>query len=267
MKKIRFYFVAFSIISILSFQSCTNNENGSDTVRVQLILVDAPGDYEEVNIDLVDILVNSQEDEGGWTSLDNVNPGIYNLIELTGGAEALLADVELPSGYLNQIRLILGENNTLKIEGEDELIPLKTPSAQQSGLKLNLHTELTEGITYTFILDWDAEKSVVKAGNSGNYNLKPTIRVTTEAASGAIKGMIVPDSVQTVVKAFIPLQMDTLTTLTNEGVYFIHGVPPGVYKLLLEPHDLSVYKDSVIESVVVTLGVVADAGITELEEK
>ena len=26
------------------------------------------------------------------------------------------------------------------------------------------------------------QKSVIKAGNSGNYNLKPTIRATTEAA-------------------------------------------------------------------------------------
>ena len=45
-------------------------------------------------------------------------------------------------------------------------------------------------------MDWDVQKSIVKAGNSGNYNLKPVIRVTAEANSGTISGRIA-DSTET----------------------------------------------------------------------
>ena len=65
---------------------------------------------------------------------------------------------------------------------------LTTPSAQHSGLKLNVHAELTEGITYKILLDFDAARSIVKTG-SGAYNLKPVIRTITEATSGLSKAM------------------------------------------------------------------------------
>ncbi len=190
------FFVVLFIVSVLSFQSCDTDDSNNGTARLQLILVDAPGDFKSVNIDLIDILVNTQEDEEGWKSLENVNTGIYDLIELTGGTEALLADVELPSGYINQIRLLLGNQNSVVFEDDDEdetndvEIALKTPSAQQSGLKLNLHADLIAGVTYIFILDCDASESVVEAGNSGNYNLKPVIRVSAEATSDAIHGRV-----------------------------------------------------------------------------
>ena len=97
-------------------------------------------------------------------------------MKLTGGLEAILADVELPAGNISQIRLILGENNSLTINGQTQNLTI--PSGSQSGLKLNVNIELVEGITYKILLDFEAAKSVVEAGNSGIYNLKPVIRVS-----------------------------------------------------------------------------------------
>jgi gamma-glutamylcysteine synthetase len=79
------------------------------------------------------------DDENGWQSIADIDQ-IVDLLELTGGESILLVDdFELPSGMLNQIRLVLGEENTIVIEGEEEPIPLKTQSAQQSGLKLKMN--------------------------------------------------------------------------------------------------------------------------------
>ncbi|MDH3381993.1 MAG: DUF4382 domain-containing protein, partial [Flavobacteriaceae bacterium] len=185
MKKQHLIQMVLVFIAIFFLKSCSD-ETTNQMARVQFILVDAPGDYEEVNIDLKDVLINRTDENSGWESVGNVQAGVYNLLDYTGGFEALIADVELPAGQINQIRLLLGDNNSIKLEGSDGLLKLDTPSAQQSGLKLKVNAEILGGVLYTFILDFDADKSVVKAGNSGKYNLKPVIRVTTEALSGAI---------------------------------------------------------------------------------
>ena len=175
--------LVIGLIAILGFLSCSDdNDKLNNTSRVQLKLVDSPGDYEEVNVEIIDVLYNSNEDEEGWTSItpDGFTPIIVDLTELIGGNDLLLSDVIIPLGMLQQIRLVLGNNNTLVIEGETSPIDLDTPSAQQSGLKLKLCTELEPGYSYTFILDWDVQKSIVKAGNSGKYILKPVIRVNAD---------------------------------------------------------------------------------------
>ena len=58
-----------------------------------------------------------------------------------------------------------------------EKIALKTPSGQESGLKVQVHQEVTGGILYRLTLDFDAGRSIVKAGNSGKYLLKPVLRI------------------------------------------------------------------------------------------
>ncbi len=164
--------IGIAIISIVFVQSCSdNNENLEDTARVQLKLVDAPGDYLEVNIEIIDIQYNSSDDEEGWLSFtpESGYPINVDLTELIAGNSLLLTDQIMPTGLLKQVRLVLSNNNTLNVEGEEGLIPLSTPSAQQSGLKLKLDTELEAGFSYTFILDWNVQESIVKAGNSGIY--------------------------------------------------------------------------------------------------
>ena len=269
--------VAASLVAILGFLSCSDdNENTGTTSRVQLKLVDAPGDYEEVNVEILDVLYNSTEDEEGWTSItpDDFKPIIVDLTKLVAGNELLLTDVLIPSGMLQQIRLVLGENNTLVIEGEEDPIDLDTPSAQQSGLKLKINTELEPGYSYTFILDWDVQKSIVKAGNSGKYNLKPVIRVNAEVNSGSIMGKVVgkpivsdgtdgtvplPDaqvSVYTIDEVYI-----TGTTTNNNGDFIVQGLDAGDYKIKIEHNN---YIDYESETINVIAGETKDAGTIEL---
>ena len=190
--------ICFAIFSLASIQSCSESispteelSSESQTSRVRLVLVDAPGDYMEVNVEIVDIQYNSSEDDGGWKSFDREYPINVDLTELIADNTLLLSDEIIPSGMLKQIRLVLSDNNNIVIEGEPEPIDLDTPSAQQSGLKLKLDTELEPGFSYTFILDWDVDKSIVKAGNSGKYNLKPVINVIAEVNSGTVKGNVI----------------------------------------------------------------------------
>ena len=262
--------IVLAVISLIFNYSCSNNK-AEDTARVQLKLVDAPGDYLEVNVEIIDIQYNTGE-EGGWMSFSGEDQDSINvdLTELIAGNSLVLADELIPAGMLKQVRLVLSENNTLKIEGEEDLIPLNTPSAQQSGLKLNLNEELEGGFSYTFILDWIVQESIVKAGNSGNYNLKPVIKVTAEVNSGSVSGNVVEliEETQTPM-ADITVKVYTLSddfvtdTQTNaDGDFLIQGLESGNYILKIEQEGYLAYTS---ESINVTVGAIEFAGIIELQ--
>lgn len=217
------------------FYACTKNEVSTENkAHLQVYLTDLPGNYDEVNIDVKDVMINYGSDTGsGWKSLPGVKAGSYDILELTNGNDALLADAAIETGNIKQIRLILGENNYVVVDGNR--VNLKTPSAQQSGLKIKLNQDVNEGITYKILLDFDASRSIVKTGNGG-YNLKPVIRATLEAVGGTIRGFVTPDTLTTSVYAI--QGSDTVAgTTTSNGGYQLRGVNAGSYNLSFVPSD------------------------------
>lgn len=265
--------LGIALITLASVQSCDNNDD--KTARVQLKLIDAPGDYLEVNVEIIDIQYNTTDGEEGWQSFTPVNgyPINVDLTELIAGNSLLLSDQLIPAGMLKQIRLVLSENNTLVIEGENseagEPIHLDTPSALQSGLKLNLDTELEGGFSYTFILDWNIQESVVEAGNSDMYNLKPVIKVNAEVNSGSISGNIVETVEEALVamenvsvKVYTTADVLVTETLTDVNGYFLlQGLGAGDYKLKITQEGYQEYESEVIE---VSIGNIQEAGTIEL---
>lgn len=261
MKRIRLNSLIIGLFTILglSLFSCSEDSKNS---RLEIRLTDAPGDYEEVNIDIQEVKVHVDEGEqnSGWKSLD-VNAGVYNLLELTNGIDTLLGSIELPAGRISQVRLVLGNNNSIKVDGQ--MHELKTPSGQQSGLKVNVHATLLEGITYTVLLDFDVARSVVKAGASGNYNLKPVIRAITEATSGAIIGTVSNPAATPAVYAIVGTDTVGTSFANEEGKFMIKGLAAGTYTISFSPAEGFVISD--IEGVLVTNGVVTDLGVVLVE--
>ena len=272
--------LAIAMLMSLGFQSCNDDKDGN-TAKVQLKLIDAPGDYEEVNIEIIDIQYNSSEDDEGWTSFepDGGYPINIDLTELIAGNSLLLTDEIIPSGMLKQIRLVLSDNNTIVIEGVEGPVHLSTPSAQQSGLKLKLNEELEPGFSYTFILDWDVQRSIVKAGNSGKYNLKPVIRVNTEVNSGSIEGLVTgevpgddidgPVELEGIIvrvynaEAIEGDEYEAVTSTDVNGAFLFQGLGAGDYKIKIEHTDYIDYESE--EIINVSAGAVSNAGTIELQ--
>src|SRR5206468_51295 len=121
---------------------------------------------------------------GGKTATMNVNKGVYNLLAFSNGIDTLIATGTMEVTTVEQVRLILGTNNSVVVNGTS--YPLATPSADQSGLKLQVHQTLQAGVQYNLLLDFDANTSIVSEGN-GSYKLKPVIRTIDMAISGSIK--------------------------------------------------------------------------------
>ena len=242
---------------------CQSDEEVSGNARLAVRLTDAPGPYEAVNVDIREVMVHTAADadekDGGWVSLNVMNDGVYNLLDFSNGVDTLLAEgTELPTGKVSQIRLVLGDNNSVVVDGETQ--PLKTPSAQQSGLKLKVNADLTPGITYEVLLDFDAARSVVKAGNSGKYNLKPVIRTIVEAQSGAIAGQVMTDGPLPAV--FATNGVDTLGAIPqSDGMFLIRGAAPGTYEVTFNSPQATVVRTDVA----VQLGEVSQLGTIEVQ--
>ncbi len=247
-------FIAASTVLFLSACSREDkNGQNSNKARLQIALTDDPGDYEAVFIDVQDITINySNDPNSGWQSLPNVARGQYDLLKLVNDDDTILADAELEPGRIQQIRLILGTENFVQIDGN--LIKLTTPSAQQSGLKLNIQQDVEAGLLYKLTMDFDVAKSIVETG-SGKYMLKPVIRTVLEAAGGTIQGNVKPFTFQSAVLVFRgpnDTVASTYSSLVNGG-YRVRGLAAGTYSLHFIPTD-PLYRDTVIPVVNVTNG-------------
>jgi hypothetical protein len=249
-------------LTLLGFTSCNKDKDGVGTATLHVRLTDAPGDYEAVYIDVQGVEINvteTSDDKSGWVKLKNIQLGIYDLLKLTNGVDALIASDVIPAGKISQMRLILGQKNSVKIDGK--IHGLQTPSALQSGLKLKVNTTLQEGIIYTMLLDFDASRSIVSAGSSGNFNLKPVIRTVLEAKSGAIKGIVMPYQHSAV---YAIAGNDTVGTYTNtDGAFLLKGLAAGSYRVVLQPGSDS--STETIENVNVTIGTVTNVGTVTIE--
>lgn len=246
---------AFLAISAFLLGSCSrekknaaDNSGNPNKARLQVALTDDPGDYQAVFIDVREIKINMTSDTAnGWQTLQNVQAGQYDLLKLVNDDDTILADVDLVPGRVHQIRLVLGPDNFVKID--NQLIRLETPSAQQSGLKLNIQQDVQAGLLYKLTMDFDVAKSIVKTGN-GKYMLKPTIRTVLEAAGGVLQGHVNPYSFQTAVLVFRgpnDTVASTYSSLVNGG-YRVRGLSTGTYSLHFLPSD-PLYRDTVISGI------------------
>jgi hypothetical protein len=181
---------------------------GGNIGTLSLGLTDGPppkNSYDAIYVTIKEIKVNHEDN--GWVTLNGPDlnlPQTFNLLELVNGVIADLGAVELESGHYNQMRLMLGEEpddalnilgeqheyaNYLILKGDDEQIPLKVPSGYQTGIKLVKGFDIEHKGSTELVLDFDALKSIVKAGKSGKWLLKPTIKVI-ESRTYSVEGYV-----------------------------------------------------------------------------
>jgi hypothetical protein len=163
------------------------------------------------------------------------------LLALTNGVLAELGQTQLPAGKYTQLRLVLAANDTAHpfansvIPTGGREVALTTPSAQQSGIKANVNIDVAANQLADFVIDFDACKSVVKAGNSGKYLLKPVITVVPHFVSGvaglvdkSLLGPFTGISLQSTDGAVVKS-----TVADSNGAFLLQPVAPGSYNLVI----------------------------------
>jgi hypothetical protein len=203
-----FFLLCITLVSCSGGGSGTVGSSGNSGIdggnigTLSLGLTDGPpprDTYEAIYVTIQEIRVNHEDK--GWETLSGPDlnlPQTFNLLELVNGMIADLGAVELEAGHYNQMRLMLGTEpvgeqhdypNYLILKGDDRQIPLKVPSGYQTGIKLVQGFDIVYKGSTELLLDFDALKSIVKAGNSGKYLLKPTIKVI-ESLTYSVEGYV-----------------------------------------------------------------------------
>jgi hypothetical protein len=178
-----------------------------------------------VTIDRVEVhLGEDGDDPNGWETVAEPKT-TYNLLELVNGVLAQLGLSDLEAGLYTQIRLIIGTEpdgeanildelhpfaNYIILAETDEIHELFVPSGIQTGIKLVEEFLINEGETTELILDFDASRSVVKAGMSGLWLLKPTIKVLHAGEVSSIEGYVVDEDENPLPGALVSAQASDL---------------------------------------------------------
>ena len=245
-------------LMVLLLPSCskdTNNNSSKDKAHITVRMTDAPANYDAIMVDVVGLEIIGSNNAAVTL---NATAGVYNLLDLSNGVSTLVATGDMEAGTVSQIRLILGPNNTVTVGGV--VYPLSTPSAMQSGLKLQLNQTFEPGVAYNILLDFDASQSILMQGN-GTYQLKPVIRTIDTAIGGSIKGSITPiGAIATVTVTSNGISYSSVTNAS--GAFMIAGLPAGTYDITVTP-ELPLLPFTVIGKVVV-IGASTNIGIVVL---
>lgn len=228
---------------------------GSALGTMRLSMTDAPAcgfDAVHITVDRVRVhqSAGAVDADAGWSEVVLLDPATgkpqpkrIDLLTLSNGVLEPLGQTDLPAGKYTQMRLVLAPNtaadplaNAVTPTGGAETV-LTTPSAQQSGLKLNVNIDIPVGKVADFALDFDACKSVVKRGNSGEYNLKPVIAVTPIVSDAGLRvigyvdpAIAVGSTVVSVQQAGVPVKA---TAPDATGQFVLYPVPAGTYDLVV----------------------------------
>lgn len=273
------------LIASLAF-SCSdlssNVESGTvdGKAHMKVNLTDAPGDYQQVNIDVQGLRIHytpaesdtaesdttENNEDGEWIDLP-VEPMNVNLLELTNGVDTLLAEADLDPGHYKELRLILGPDNTVMVDSTIQ--DLKVPSGQQSGYKIKFRTDLEAGEEIEVTVDFDAGRSVHKAGNSGMYILKPVLKAFVEDGDevevGSITGTVDPAGASPNIFAIMGDDTSATTQTDEDGSFLLQGLEDGQYDISIEPTNEQ-YADTTISDVMVEEDEQTDLGTITLEE-
>jgi hypothetical protein len=289
MKRINVLIVLSVAVPMLMLVGCKKKEAQSSSVR--FMLTDAPGEFDEVNVDIEAIEVHTEAD--GWVTL-NSNLGVVNLLDYMNGQTTLITEGEITAGKITEARLVLGTENSVVVDGVT--YQLSSPSALQTGLHVTLNNQLQAGGDYEFTIDFDAAQSIaISAG--GSYILKPTLRLIADGSTfidaggsgsinvggggtggvsvdgggavvnGDVTGTISGSVSSTTGLAFVyatDAQGNVTSTMTGlSGNFTLQAIQSGSYTITIDP-VLPMISSKVMSSVSVSAGQTIDLGLVTL---
>ncbi len=257
-------FLLFSFIICFLLSACSGGGGGGDssssTGTLQVGLTDAAtSEYQAVYISVREVQVH--RDGGDWQTISTPNKTI-NLLDLVNGVREALAIVTLPAGHYTQMRLVLmnkpdDDINILHVKHPyanyfidplDNPTELKVPSAFESGLKIVKGFDISPNQTTELVLDFDVSKSIVMAGSSGNWLLKPTIKMLLSTEWSIVDGSVMSGGLP-VVGALVSAQVYNPAAADPKDRVIVESATitddRGLYKIFLAPgtYNLVCYKD------------------------
>jgi len=176
MRKILAAVLAITLLAVL-LPSCTV-EVAQAQPNFRLLVSDEPNDISDfysVNVTVTEIgILNADTNE--WTSFKDLNQ-TFNLVNLKGDNATAIWDGRINSGnytkvfiYVDNVTGILYKEGSTTQPGDNTTVKLPSGKLQLSS-PFTVTTTGSNNSTVNFVFDI----TVIKAGNSGKYILKPQI--------------------------------------------------------------------------------------------
>ncbi|MCM4173223.1 DUF4382 domain-containing protein [Arenibacter sp. TNZ] len=276
-------FTSALLVAFTVFISCTDSDDkNSDYGRLSVNLTDAPFPHDlvaEANVTIFkiearykgDMDINSEIDDNSDSSMETEEKTSFiilmeeeievNLLDLTNGVTKNLADLDVPVGTYDLVRVYVKGVNVVLTDGST--YDLKVPSGEQSGIKIFIKPGLVVngGLSADLLLDFDVSKSFVAKGGGSNlenitgFNFKPVIKACNMSTAGTLAGMVT--TLQEValegaqVAVFAADTLNTTTFTDVDGKYMVMGLLAGTYDVEVE---LGTYQKQRVADIEVVAG-------------
>jgi hypothetical protein len=225
--------------------------------QLQVMLTDDPSQiFDSIFIDIKRIEVKVKDSTGAehWDSL-TITPGVYNILRFRNGLDTLIATGNIPNGRIEKIRITLGTNNYVMLNGVQMPLFMNSSDAVII-IDINDSVDRIGVRRFKIWLDFDGHGSIRL--HNGHLELKLHVSHFCHSNSGEIEGEIKPSgALPAVVKAIAGT--DTLTAIPDhEGEFKIRGIKTATATLIITPSNG--YKDSVINNIQIRQGDETDLG-------
>jgi hypothetical protein len=185
--------------SVINAPDSSNPQPGDTSIqqlsRLSVAITDAPAiDIAKVVINLLSIEFIRESPSQSLKFTFNT-PKQIDLLTLQGlSTETLISGVDIEAGEYKELRLVIDDSDLSSyVELDDGSVnTLQIPSGSSSGLKIKGDFIFEQDRTYAYTIDFDLAKSLVKSSASGNYILKPVLRIVETSEVGHIRGTVNP---------------------------------------------------------------------------
>ena len=263
--------------AVILFAGCSSDHAsapGYGTMNVRM--TDDPGEFDQVNLVITQVSARAEDfdpdttdvdttdadgeddDGGGWIVLEN-DPATFDLMTLQNGQFATIGSALVPAGHYTEIRLKLGAGSNVVVDGVTH--SLVVPSGMQSGLKLKGSFDVPTGGVFDIALDFDAGRSIFQTG-TGQYMLKPVIKILAVRVAGGITGHLLPAGVGATIYATQLPDTAGSARAAADGHFMLAVLSAGSYDLTVHPD--SGYRDTTLFGVSVETGLTRDVGGIQL---
>jgi hypothetical protein len=264
MKKNVFVLMAAVLLGIVS--GCTKTvTNGPG--RLIMNITDAPFPFSSIESATVTISKIELRKAGDGVC-DSVYPFVevlsdtitVDLLDLRNGLVQKLADLQVPQGSYDLVRIYVEEAG-LKVKDGDNY-SVKVPGGKQTGIKVFIEPALTVegGLTSEVLLDFDLSNSFVLRGSFNSpmgingFIFKPVVRAVNNTTAGLLEGMVRDTAGVKIKEASVWAQQDTVVASTvcdTLGHYVIPGLRAGTYSVFAAKDGYDTVK---VDDVVINAG-------------
>ncbi|WP_194776716.1 DUF4382 domain-containing protein [Pararhodonellum marinum] len=229
--------ISIVLLGLLPLVSCFNDETERTNALVSFLLIDAPGDFDRVFIEVLGV----ECQPAGTRGQDNANSVFFpysssnkeiEVSVLVAGSRVLIGRGEVGVGLLSSVTLRLGDAHFVEVGGVR--VPLTLSNSATNEIRVETDLVLDPGISYDIFIDFDIQRSIQRFQDN-RFELNPQIRVFFRGNTGEISGRVTPVTAIPIIYAI--QGQDTISTSINatNGDFLFMGLKEGDYSLFFEP--------------------------------